>query len=128
MLHGAAEVIEGKIQSKVAEFLGLKSKLISQTYSDNPSIKQRAQGLLVEQNKLEKDMKIALANIDKIKAGAYTISDITKIGFFANDMSDHISASNRFLAGLPPAKGGTMAKVGLAIAGLFGITYMLKRN
>lgn len=73
-------ILEGKIESRMAQFLMLKEKLSKLVLI--PKTKDRANILLAVQLKLETDLRTSLDTIDAVKAGKYDIGDIALVGAF----------------------------------------------
>ncbi len=89
---GASEiqVIEAKVQSRVADFLKCKEILINLSQSSNVEIRTEATGLLAQQKKLEDELSNVLKIIERVKSDIYSISDIIQAGSFAALMEKHI--------------------------------------
>ncbi len=122
--------IEAKIQSRVAIFLSMKQLIINtrKVVIQIPD-KAKAESLYNKQVLLETQLQKALADIDKVKAGAYTYSDILGVGRFYWDMENHIKAVKGFAEEkniIEPTKSGTWdwaAKYIPIMAGAIGIYY-----
>ena len=84
------DVVEGEIQSKVAEFLGLKSVLNGLRSHSLLNIRAEAEELYVTQNQLEADLAVNLERIKVMKSGAWDMSGIVQIGSFAMYMVKQI--------------------------------------
>lgn len=85
------EVIEGKIQAKVARFLSLKEDLNNLRSSSMLNIRQKAEKLYVAQGALELDLATNLERIKIMKSGAWDVSGIVQVGAFAMEMVKQIS-------------------------------------
>lgn len=103
--------IEAKIQDKVATFLGLKIKLIKAMKSGSAAKVSQAKSLYKDQLEHEDTLKDVLGRIDNIKAGAYTMSDIAKIGYFARVMYTHIKKVNQLVGVKEASVAGISPKV-----------------
>ncbi|MBT9168123.1 MAG: hypothetical protein DDT19_01468 [Syntrophomonadaceae bacterium] len=76
-------IIEGKIQTRISRFLSLKEILVNLIRRhSSPVIRDRAQILLNTQVALEKSSKEVFATINILKSGAWTFSDISRLGQF----------------------------------------------
>ncbi len=83
---------EAEIQRYVAEFLGMKSRLIKLRENPSLQIRGKAAGLLTVQTQLENDLKAQLAKIEQMKtSGMFTLSDTLAIGAFAARLYKHIN-------------------------------------
>lgn len=88
--------IEGKIQSRIAKFLGLKETLIGLTKNPVLTIQSAAQTLLNKQYELEKQLQDNLRTIDKIKStGAWTFSDVVNLSVYAYAMETQINTTDK---------------------------------
>jgi len=112
--------IEADMQKNVGEFLAQKSYLVSMKASANPTIATKASELYDRQVVLEKELNVALAEIEVIKQGAYSFSGIRKISSFIIDLRQHTQRTKAFLSGkkmpsieLIPNKGAITAGVGV---------------
>jgi len=85
------EVIEGKIQSKIAQFLSLKEPLINLKAHPSISIQDRAVELLAMQKILEEELANVLINIEQFKSGAWNFGEVAQVGDFANRLFGQIS-------------------------------------
>ena len=68
---GQITEVEALIQSKVAEFLSLKLKLVELRRSPSITIKARAEGLLAIQQRLEAELSVVLKKIELFKTGVW---------------------------------------------------------
>ncbi|MEM4360096.1 MAG: hypothetical protein QXT45_06170 [Candidatus Bilamarchaeaceae archaeon] len=82
--------IEAEIQSKVAEFLGLKQRLVKLIQNPSLEIRSKAQGLYAVQQQLEGQLQEALKTIDNIKKGAWSFGDVLSLTDFSTRMLDQI--------------------------------------
>ncbi len=113
--------IEAKIQDKVATFLGLKLKLVRAMKSSDPVKSSKAKALYKNQLEYEVTLKDVLARIDNIKAGAFTMGDITKIGLFARVMYTHINEVNKLVGIKEAGVNGGIAASKIVPIGLLAI-------
>ena len=113
--------VEGKIQSRIADFLKLRESLFQIQYYPDQAIAGKAQELLTQQQFLEDQLTSALATINSAKQGAdLSTGDITRLGLFYNDMDSQIKNAKNLMnvaAGIAPAS-NTPVLVGLGLAGL----------
>lgn len=87
-----AERAEAEIQKYVAEFLGMKSKLVNLKSHPSLQIQGKASGLYTDQIRLENELKENLAKIEQMKStGVFSISDTLAIGAFAAQLYGHIN-------------------------------------
>lgn len=84
--------IEALIQSKVAEFLALKLKLVELRRHSDISVKARAEGLLGVQQRLEVELKVVLEKIELFKTGVW--QSAIEIIDFGQRMIRHMSKVN----------------------------------
>ena len=122
--------IEAKIQAKIGQFLGLKSKLVKLRRVTSIDVKSQVEKLYKRQSLLENELKIALSKIENIKKGAYTMGDVIQIGAFATAMTRQIKDVNSLAAGSPMAKGLPIAWAPLtAIIGIgLGVVMMTQKK
>jgi hypothetical protein len=82
--------IEAEIQGKVAEFLGLKRKLVSLMNNPSLEIKSKAQGLYAVQQQLETQLQGALKTIESMKSGSWDFGQVVGLTDFSVRMLDQI--------------------------------------
>ena len=87
--------LEAKIQSKVANFLILKERIVNLVRYPSPSIQTKAKELLIIQNQLEKKLQEVLDTIDVIKSGSWSFSNIIDISSFYARMEKQFSEVNK---------------------------------
>jgi uncharacterized protein YoxC len=107
------DLIIAKIQSKVGEFLLCREKLTKLVNHPDIIIKVDADSLLSDQNTLEVDLNQALAKIDQIKAGNWTLSDISDLGQFAYSLNQHIENTDKLVKkaqGIPEEEEDNISK------------------
>lgn len=125
-------IVEAKIQSRVAEFLGLKEKLLRLSASTNLSLAKKASNLLITQKVVESDLTSLQPTIDKIKQGLYSFTDLAKLTKLGVEIEAQIEASKNLIrsAGGLPELPELFSWKTLLIGGI-GITsliYFLKRK
>lgn len=84
------EVIEGKIQARVARFLAKKADIQALRAHPLLSIREEAARLYEKQKVLEGQLQETLKRIERMKAGAWSYGDVLEIGSFAADMEKHV--------------------------------------
>lgn len=114
------EVIEGKIQAKVARFLSLKSMINRLRGSSQINIKAKAEGLYIKQLQLETALNVNLQAIEQMKKGPWDMGSVVRIGGFAMELHKQINAvddlqQNAISNNAMPAGG-----FGIDFAGLIG--------
>ena len=97
--------IEAKVQDRVGAFLGLKSRIGRMQSSQSLTLRDKATELMKRQVLLEEELKGALARIENVKKGAYTISDMTAVGAFATAMERQIKDVEALEAGSGMTRG-----------------------
>lgn len=90
---GQLTELEAAIQSKVAEFLAAKQKLVQLRYHSSITIKSRAEGLMAIQTRLEAELPVVLKKIETFKEGGW--QSVLEIGDFAHRMLTHIKSVNQ---------------------------------
>jgi len=121
--------VEGKIQSRVAKFLGMKETLIKLSSHPNLSTRTEAAKLMVMQRQLEGRLPEVLAIIQKVSGGAYTYSDVITATSFTKDFENHINNVDRLSQG----RGSYMASSSLTasplmkVAGIVGAVIFLPK-
>jgi len=131
LAQGFTSAVEARIQDQVALFLSQKSTLVRLQGASNPIVQEQADKLYSQQLTLEEELKKTLKRIDNIKAGAYTISDVTAIGTFGKIMSDHIKQVQQLQAGSPLEASVITANIPLLLAGatiVGGFLYTMKNR
>ena len=132
------DVIAAKIQSRIAIFLTLKETLIGLINQGSVSVSSNATELYTVQGVLESRLNKALADIDKFKSGAWTLSDVATLTMFYTDMEKHIKNVHNLEkeSGITITPGGLMPQdaakyipwlIGLGIAGTIAIVLMRRR-
>lgn len=84
--------VEALIQSKIAEFLALKLKLVQLRAHSDIAIKARAHGLLAVQQRLEVELKVVLEKIESFKTGTW--QSAIEIIDFGQRMIRHMNKVN----------------------------------
>ncbi len=100
--------IEARVQAVVGEFLSARTKLNELTQSRDIDISAQAKKLLVRQITLEAELQKQMKVLDSIKAGAYSIGNITGLGVFANELVAHMKRVKGLFArasGVAPESG-----------------------
>lgn len=120
--------IEAKIQNQVAKFLTQKSVLVRLQGSSNPIVREQADGLYARQISLEDGLKDALKRIDNIKAGAYTMSDMTSVGAFATSMTKHIKQVEALARRSPGEAGVGAGALTVGALAIGGLAWMMKKK
>lgn len=88
----SVDLIQAKIQSKIASLLSCRERLLKiESSTLDLSIGSKAQELLEVQKNLEDELKKALSIIDRINLGAYSISDVINLLSFYYRVDRHIS-------------------------------------
>ena len=82
--------VEAKIQSRVATFLLSKEKLLKLAKSSSITVSDRAKSLLASQDSLQGQLANALASIERLKAGAWTFSEVANLTAYAYSMDKQI--------------------------------------
>jgi len=82
--------ISAKIQSKIAKFLMLKEKILELTKSPSVSISTKARVLFKQQEYLEKKLNVSLKQIEQMKEGSWSFSNIASLGMFYASMEKHV--------------------------------------
>lgn len=118
-----SDTVAARVQSEVAKFLGLKQTILGLQRNSDLNLQNKANQLYQKQLSLEGQLTDILQRITNMQAGSYTISDITTVGLFANNMEQQIKDVNALSKGqastLPvstPLLVGSLAFVGLAFA------------
>lgn len=91
-------LVEGKLQAEVGKFLMMKAELVKLQSHGDFDVRKNANLLLTRQYQLEKDLQTGLNTIEVMKSGAYTVSDITKVGQIAYEINKHSKAVNALKA------------------------------
>lgn len=90
------DYVEGQINNKISEFLGLKSKIVKAQGDANQG--ETATELLVQQKYLEGKLSEALATVQSMKdSGDYSVSELTSLMTFYYLMENHINDVNDML-------------------------------
>ena len=82
-------LVEGKLQAEVGKFLMMKAVLVKLQSDVSFDIRKQANLLLQDQYRLEADLQTGMNIINAMKTGAYTISDIAKVGNIAYEIANH---------------------------------------
>lgn len=132
---------EAAIQSEVAEFLGLKSRIIPYRSSPDASVRQTADMLFTRQVSLEGELQSAMGTIEEIKQGyaqqgaGYLIAQagtIKEMYDTAKDIKAHKEEVKQFV-GNGPAMAGAVSfgnnalMLGLGL-GAIGLVYLIKKR
>jgi hypothetical protein len=122
-----ADWIISRIQARIGTFLTLKDKIVKiKDTTLDLNVKSEAEGLLQTQKELEDQLSEGLKTIDKIKAGAYSISDIINLGYLYYSIEKQIKDVSELetkWAGAPKEEGlsSTQKLILAAVAG--GLIY-----
>jgi hypothetical protein len=76
------DTIQAKIQARVAKFLSLKEIILRYINSSSITVRSKAMVLYNQQKNLEEQLPDVLNQIEILKQGAWTLSDIANIGLF----------------------------------------------
>ncbi|HDK42444.1 MAG TPA: hypothetical protein ENG87_03635 [Candidatus Pacearchaeota archaeon] len=88
-------ILEAKIQTRIAKFLLAKETLLNLSKNQSLSIRSKAKELYSIQTILENKLNNVLNKIDVLKKGSWTFSDIAEISSFYLSMDRHISNVNK---------------------------------
>lgn len=125
-------IVEAKVQSRVAELLGLREKLLRLSTSSNSSIAKKASNLLISQKVIESDLSNLQPTIEKIKQGLYSFTDMAKLAKLGVEMEVQINASKRLIksAGTLPFFPGIISPYTLLAigGGLLALTFIFKKK
>lgn len=97
IMQDQIDKVTADIQSRVAQFLQLKSTLVSLKSSTNPDIANKASALYTRQGQLEDLLATNLDKVKKLQASGLSLAampDIISIGNFASAMESQISDVN----------------------------------
>lgn len=127
-LGSITEDIQAKIQSRVAILLSLREPLLKLNKDKRPKISQRSKALLVEQERLEKELPKVTAELEKSKVkGGWSF--IT--GFYPA-MNKHIDNANQLIkdsGGVPKNGNGAIFNINpLWLLGIAVITFVMVRR
>lgn len=122
------ELVEGKIQKEVGEFLQLKSSLNWLRGSQKLEIAGEAEALTVKQRQLEADLAIVLDNLEQFKSGAWDMGSLASTANFAYELVKQIDdvkdlEKKAYASGESPDSGIDIptALIGLTLVGGFFI-------
>ena len=123
--------IEAKIQSLVAKFLAQKETLLSLMNSNTITIKTEATELYNIQLNLEKRLEQSLKDIEVMKTGSWTFSNITMLTLFSIDLKNHTDDVDRLkrdagISGVIPDSVLTPAMLALGV-GIIGFMLLKRR-
>jgi predicted nuclease with TOPRIM domain len=99
-----ADIIAPKLQSMVGKFLQMKEELINLKKSSDVTIQAEAEALMADQDKYQAQMDSITGNINRIKAGNWTMEDIVKVAPFFYNIDKHnknVEALKQAAAGIP---------------------------
>ena len=105
-----SELLEAKIQSRIADFLALKKPLLDLTQNLIPSINSKAKSLYQNQAILEKELQDNLKKIETMKTSGLDFGTVAQIGTFYAMMEKHIGDSHKFM---DLAKQNTVQETGI---------------
>lgn len=106
-LLSALESVKAKIQSKVANFLLLRERLVSLTQSPNLTVASEAARLLAQQSSLEGMLSENLARMQAMSQGSWSMGDISDLTIFYLNMESHRKEVESL--GSQNAKSGTVS-------------------
>jgi len=117
IMQDQIDKVTADIQSRVAQFLQLKSTLVSLRQSSNPMIATKANALFTRQTQLEDLLSVNLTKIKALQASGLTLSsmpDLISIGNFASSMESQISDVNTLsdqARGIAPTAASRVASI-----------------
>ena len=120
------DYVEGLINDKLSEFLGLKSKIVS-AQSDSQQ-GETATELLTQQKYLEGKLSEALAIIQSMKdSGSWSVSEITSLMTFYYLMEQHIDNVNDMLGNVSTSWQDFLPYI-IGVGFLGGAYFIMKRR
>lgn len=126
---GQTELIASKLQSIIGKLLQNKERLNALSNDQNITVRVAAQDLMVKQNEIEGYMYDIMPAINRIKAGEYTLNDITTVTPFFyqayqhNDDVDSLQNESMGIEG-----GGMNNKIIFALLALGGLFLFIRRR
>lgn len=118
-----ADIIAPKLQSMVGKFLQMKEDLVKLQKSSDVVIKGEAEVLMQDQDKYQAQMDKITENINRIKAGTWTIEDIIAVAPFFYNIDKHnknVEALKQDASGtIPETKMTWMVPGAIVALGLF---------
>jgi len=125
-----AEMIAPKLQSMVGKFLQMKEELVRLQKSSDITISEEAKALMVDQDKYQAQMDKVTENINRIKAGNWSLDDIIAVAPFFYNIDRHnknVEALKQEASGIPVEEKMNWMIPGAVVAlGLF--FFMRKRR
>lgn len=118
-----ADIIAPKLQSMVGKFLQMKEELVNLKKSSDITIQAEAEALMQDQDKYQAQMDKVTENINRIKAGNWTMADIIAVAPFFYNIDKHnknVEALKQEASGtVPEAKMNWMIPGAIVALGLF---------
>lgn len=118
-----ADIIAPKLQSMVGKFLQMKEELVNLKKSSDITIQAEAEALMQDQDKYQAQMDKVTENINRIKAGNWTMADIVAVAPFFYNIDKHnknVEALKQEASGtVPEAKMNWMIPGAIVALGLF---------
>jgi len=84
--------IEARLESRAADFLKCKQRIVNLVNSSNPDVSNQAQILLTRQIDLESQLSGAMTTLQTLKDGSWSFSDILDLTSFALTIETYISS------------------------------------